>query len=70
MSTIIAHVADDFDDSADNCVAFEVFLGAGYPGQCYLFLGNMSLPFTASESVTCVLKQNGTAAATVPSLAT
>lgn len=55
--------------SAD-CVAFEVFLGAGYPGQCYLFLGNMSLPFTASESVTCVLKQNGTAAATVPSLAT
>ena len=38
------------------CVAFEVFLGSGYPGQCYNFLNTMSLPFTVADSVTCVKK--------------
>ena len=37
-----------------DCAAFEIFIGSGYPGDCYNFLANMTLPFTASESVTCV----------------
>jgi alpha-galactosidase len=40
--------------SAKDCVAFEVFVGDGYPGQCYHFLNSMSPPFTASASVTCI----------------
>ena len=43
----------------EECVAFEVYLGSGYPGQCYNFLSAMSLPFTASACVTCVTAIQG-----------
>jgi alpha-galactosidase len=43
-------------NSTGNCVAFEIFIGNGYPGQCYNFLNSTEAPFTASASVTCVKK--------------
>ena len=55
--TVAECAAKCLSHSSDACVAFEVFIGAGYPGQCYNFLHNMSLPFTSSESVTCVRKK-------------
>jgi hypothetical protein len=50
----VAECAAKCRSSTSDCVAFEVFIGAGYPGQCYNFLNTMSFPFTASESVTCI----------------
>eukprot|EP01051_Picozoa_sp_SAG22_P000370 SAG22_NODE_9_length_35992_cov_37.278104_9_plen_145_part_00 len=40
--------------SGPACKAFEVFLGAGYPGACYNFGHNLTAPFTPAETVTCV----------------
>jgi alpha-galactosidase len=42
------------NSTTKDCVAFEVFLGGGYPGDCYNFLRSMSPPFTVAQSVTCV----------------
>ena len=49
-------VAECATTCTDGCVAFEVFLGAGYPGQCYTFMHTLGLPFTAAECATCVKK--------------
>ena len=43
-------------NSTDGCVAFEVFVGSGYPGQCYNFMHTLEAPFTPAQSVTCTKK--------------
>ena len=50
----VAACAAKCRNSTAECAAFEVFVGDGYPGECYNFLSNLTLPFTAAESVTCV----------------
>ena len=52
-SGTVAECAAKCRDTSD-CVAFEIFVGNGYPGDCYTFLRSMSPPFTAAQSLTCV----------------